>query len=65
ERLNISGLKIRVATANENETVEAFSKRTNNSWDKETTIIKNGLETNAVLIEGQVLKIALEELFID
>jgi len=61
EKQNISGLKLRNATVLENETLEVFSKRTNNSWDTKTMVVKNGLETNADLKEGQVLKIAVEE----
>ncbi|MDB4303554.1 M48 family metalloprotease [Desulfosarcina sp.] len=61
EKQNISGLKLHHAIANENENLEAFSKRTNNIWDPKTTAVKNGLETNTLLKEGQVLKIAVEE----
>ncbi len=61
EKQNISGLYLQVATANEQETMETLSIRTNNSWDTEVTVFKNGLESNAVLKEGQVLKIAVEK----
>jgi len=61
EKQNISSKKLHAATALENETLEAFSKRTNNSWDKKTTAVKNGIESSTVLKEGQVLKIAVKE----
>jgi len=61
EKRNISGLYLQVATAGEQETMETLSIRTNNSWDTEVSIFKNGLKSNAVLKEGQVLKIAVEE----
>jgi len=64
EKQNINGLKLHSAMALENETLEAFSKRTNNSWDTKTIEVKNGLETNSILKEGQVLKIAVEEAYI-
>jgi len=61
QKSEIAGLKLRVATAQEGETIDILSSRTNNYWDVETTALKNGLETNVVLKEGQVLKIAVEE----
>ncbi len=61
EKSGITGLKIRVAKAKENETIEEFSSRTNNHWDAETTILMNGLQSDEKLKSGQVLKIAVEE----
>ncbi len=61
EKAGISSLKIQFATANEGESLEDFSKRTNNEWDVEATIIMNNLDTDAKLTSGQVLKIAVEE----
>lgn len=63
ERQNISGLKLHSVTALENETLEAFSKRTNTSWDLKTMEVKNGIETNSVLKKGQILKIAVKEFY--
>ncbi len=61
EKKNISGLQLNTAKALENETLEAFSKRMENSWELEVTAVKNGLETDAVLGKDQILKIALKE----
>jgi predicted Zn-dependent protease len=61
EKQNFTGIKLRVVAAEEGETLEALSKRTNNIWDLKTTILKNGLEENPTLEKGQVLKIAVEE----
>jgi len=63
EKQNISGLKLRVSTAHENETLETLSKRMHNSWDIKTTAFKNGVDSTKVLLEGQVLKIAVEEAY--
>ena len=63
EKTNITGLKIRYAQAIENETLDDFSKRTNNNWDIQTTRLMNGLEDDIKLEEGQFLKIVVEEPF--
>jgi len=61
EKAGISSLKIHFAKASEGESLEDFSKRTNNNWDVETMIIMNNLDPNTKLTSGQVLKIAVEE----
>ncbi|RLD62346.1 MAG: peptidase [Bacteroidetes bacterium] len=63
EKAGITSLKIQYAKTNEGESLEDFSKRTNNEWDDETTIIMNNLDTDAKLTSGQVLKIAVEEAY--
>lgn len=63
EKQNISGLKLHAATALENETLDAFSKRTDNSWNLEVTAVKNGLDSDIKLEKDQVLKIAVEEIY--
>lgn len=64
EKSEITGLRIRVAMAQNSETIEELSLRTNNLWDLETTALMNDVEPNAMLKEGQVLKIAVEETYI-
>jgi len=64
EKSGITGFKIRVAMAQNSETIENLSLRTNNLWDLETTALMNDVEPNAMLKEGQVLKIAVEETYI-
>jgi len=61
QKSEITGLKLRVAISLDGETIKSLSSRTKNLWDVETTALKNDLETNIVLKEGQVLKIAVEE----
>ena len=61
EKAAITGLKIRVTKTQSGETIEELFSRTNNSWDMETTVLMNGLEPNAMLKEGEVLKIVVEE----
>lgn len=64
EKSGITGLKIRVAIAQNGETIEKLSSRTNNTWDAELTALMNGLEPNTVLKQGQVIKISVEEPYI-
>jgi predicted Zn-dependent protease len=61
ERNTITGWYMKTAVAQENETLEALSERTNNQWDLKTTVLKNNLDNTRTLSEGQVLKIAIEE----
>jgi len=65
EKRSISGLKMRYAQAIENETIEDFSKRSNNEWDSQTTRLMNGLEDDTKLEKGQFLKIVVEEPYIN
>ncbi len=60
EKKGITSLNLNFAQANEGETIDAFSKRTNNKWSEEITAIMNGLEKGEKLKEGQYLKIAVE-----
>jgi predicted Zn-dependent protease len=64
ERKNITGLYLRSAIANENENLFEFSTRTNNKWDENITLLKNGMDKNTTLKEAQLLKIAVEEPYI-
>ncbi|MBN2175326.1 MAG: M48 family metalloprotease [Bacteroidales bacterium] len=61
EKQNITGLFLRPASILKNENFSSFSTRTNNTWDEKTTLLKNGLEADLPLVEGQVLKIAVKE----
>jgi predicted Zn-dependent protease len=64
EKSGITGLKIRVAKAQNGETIEELSSRTNNSWDVKTTALMNDIDSTTFLKEVQVLKIAVEESYI-
>ncbi|MEZ5196731.1 MAG: hypothetical protein R2764_10105 [Bacteroidales bacterium] len=61
EKKRIQGTYLQVATAGKDETVETLSQRTHNNWDTEITSFKNGLDSNAVLLDGQALKIVVEK----
>jgi predicted Zn-dependent protease len=63
ERLGIQGIRLRKVMVLEGETIDELSARTKNVWDKRTTIVKNGLESEN-LQNGQVLKVAVEEPYI-
>lgn len=64
EKAEISGLKIRLAVANDGESLQDLSARTKNTWDVKTTLVKNDLDPNDKIETGQVLKITVEEPYI-
>jgi len=64
EKSGIAGLKIKVAKAQNGETIEELSSKTNNFWDLKTTTLMNDIDSTTSLNEGQVLKIAVEEPYI-
>lgn len=61
EKAAITGLKIRLAEAQDGESLQALSERTKNSWNLETTALMNDIDPTVTLKKGQVLKIAVEE----
>jgi len=60
ERANVRVLRLRIVPAQAGETLEAFSKRTNNSFNPALTAVLNDLD-NKPLAAGQLLKIARRE----
>lgn len=64
EHGNFKAVRLRVAEAREGESLEMFSKRTENSWDVKTTALMNDLEENATMKQGQLLKIAKAEAYV-
>lgn len=63
ERQMIVGVALRVRKANEGETIEEFSKRTQNAVNTEFTAIINNIPVNKTLSSGQALKIGKVELY--
>jgi predicted Zn-dependent protease len=61
ERKAIEVLTIRIVQANNNETLEELSKRTNNVVNTNITSIMNGLEENIKLNKEQAVKIIMKE----
>jgi len=59
----IVGVALRVRKANEGETIEEFSKRTQNAVNAEFTAIINNIPVNKTLSSGQALKIGKLELY--
>jgi predicted Zn-dependent protease len=59
DRAGITVDRLRLARAKAGETIAAFSKRTGNVYEVHPTAIANGLSVDAVLTEGQLLKIGV------
>jgi hypothetical protein len=57
ERGSIYSDRIRIAAAQENESLTELSSRSSNLWDDEMTAVMNGLSTDAVLEEGTLIKV--------
>ena len=57
ERGSIYSDRIRIAAAQENESLKELSSRSSNLWDDEMTAVMNGLSTDAVLEEGTLIKV--------
>ena len=53
--------RLRTATAIDGETIEEFNIRTGNRWSVEMTSIANNLSQDKLLVDGQLLKIVMEE----
>jgi predicted Zn-dependent protease len=61
ERKSVTGKRIRVATATSGEALEQFCTRTRNAWPPAYTALVNGLDPKQPLVDGQLLKITVEE----
>ncbi len=61
ERGGIRVMRMRTVEADGNESLQALSDRTGNTWDPETTAIMNDLDADALPARGELVKIAVEE----
>jgi predicted Zn-dependent protease len=61
ERAGIKEKRIRLVKAQAGETIEAVAARAHSAWKPEQVAVANGLVLSALLREGQVLKVAVEE----
>ncbi len=61
ERKEIFEDRVRIASAQEGETLEALAERTESQWDAEVIAVANGLDEAVVLEEGQLVKITKKE----
>lgn len=64
ERNEILQDTLRVATAEPGEDLAALGKRTGNRWSVEATAVANGLEIEAPLVPGSLIKIAVGEPYV-
>ena len=58
ERRSVTGKRLRIATARPGERLENLSARTGNVWTPAYTALVNGLDAEADLKDGQLVKIA-------
>jgi len=58
ERASVTGKRLRIATARRGERLETLAARTGNAWSPAYTALVNGLDAEADLHEGQLIKIA-------
>jgi predicted Zn-dependent protease len=63
ERARITEDRIRLITARKGETIEVLAARARSAWKVEEVAVVNGLVAATPLREGQVLKVAVEELY--
>ncbi len=59
ERTAIRETRLRIASAQANETFAQLSTRTKNVWDVKTTAVVNGISADQTLKQGQLIKIAV------
>jgi predicted Zn-dependent protease len=63
ERGAITETRIRLAAARQGETIESLVQRTGSAWSKEECAVSNGVALTDRLREGQVLKVAMKEVY--
>jgi predicted Zn-dependent protease len=63
ERANLREKRIRLTKAQADETLDALVTRTKSSWSSETAAVANGLVAEDPLQEGQIVKVAIAELY--
>jgi len=61
ERRSVTGKRLRIVTARAGERLETLAARAGNTWSPAYTALANGLEADAPLREGQLIKIARTE----
>jgi predicted Zn-dependent protease len=63
ERTSIKVTRLRVIPAREGESLADVSRRTDNQWDVKTTAVVNGIDAQAPLRTGQLIKVAQTEAY--
>jgi predicted Zn-dependent protease len=63
ERAGVKEKRIRLVKAQAGESIEALAARTNSVWKKEQIAVTNNLAAGEQLKEGQVIKVAIAELY--
>jgi len=61
ERKMVTGKRLRIVAAHRSERLENLGARSGNAWSPAYTALANGLDPEATLSQGQVLKIARVE----
>jgi len=63
ERANIKVARLSVAKAREDETLGALIDQTGGIWSSAETAVANGIEEDEALLEGQLIKVAIERAY--
>ena len=63
ERAGVKEKRIRLVKAQAGESIEALAARTNSAWKKEQIAVMNNLGVGDQLKDGQVIKVAIAELY--
>ena len=63
ERAGIKEKRIRLVKAQAGESIEALAARTNSAWKREQIAVMNNLAVGDQLKEGQLIKVAIAELY--
>jgi len=61
ERDGVTGKRLRIVAAHRGERLEHLAARSGNAWSPAYTALVNGLDAEATLSEGQLVKIARVE----
>jgi predicted Zn-dependent protease len=61
ERRSITATRLRIATAEAGDSLEAMSRRTGNVWSVSFTELVNNLAAESALTDGQLIKTARQE----
>jgi predicted Zn-dependent protease len=61
ERRMVTGKRLRIVAAHRGERLENLGARSGNAWSPVYTALANGLDAEATLSEGQLVKIARVE----
>jgi hypothetical protein len=63
EKESVKAVRLRVVEVKEGESLQKLGKRTKNEWTVHETAVRNGIFADAVLPQGEKLKVAIAEAY--